>query len=226
MIHQHRYIVTFVNVTESAPLIFTPTLYYVADPMCSWCWGFAPVLEEVAEEFPRSVNLRYVMGGLARDSDEPMSEEVRSYVQNAWREVSATTDSRFNWEFWEKCQPRRSTYPAYRAALAGGLQGVLPEMFAALQSAYYMEARNPSDASTHLALAGELGLDADRFAEDLVSPRVEDLLQKDFARRRELGVREFPSLILESEEETHSIVRGWANLNTVRERLEPLLTPV
>jgi putative protein-disulfide isomerase len=165
------------------------------------------------------------MGGLARDSDEPMSEETQNYVQNAWSEVSATTGARFNLEFWEKCHPRRSTYPACRAALAGGLQGVLQEMFAALQRAYYLEARNPSDASTHLALAGELGLDTDQFAKDLVSPRVEDLLQKDFATRHELGVREFPSLILENEGKCHSIVRGWATLDAVRKRLAPLLTP-
>jgi len=192
--------------------------------MCSWCWGFAPVLEKIVEELPRDVRLQYIMGGLARDSDEPMPEEVRSYVQNAWREVSTATGAPFNWEFWEKCQPRRSTYPACRAALAGGLQGALEEMFAALQRAYYLEARNPSDESTHLALAGELGLDTDQFAEDLVSPRVADLLEKDFARRRELGVREFPSLILESDEGRHSIVRGWATLESVRQHLKPHLT--
>lgn len=201
------------------------TLYYVADPMCSWCWGFAPVLEQVARELPSGVNLQYVMGGLARDSDEPMPEEVRSYVQNAWRQVSNTTGACFNWDFWEKSQPRRSTYPACRAALAAGLQGVLSEMFAALQRAYYMEARNPSDTSTHLALAGELGLDTDRFAEDLASAPVEELLQRDFVKRRELGVYEFPSLILETEVGPHSIVRGWAALDAVRERLERLLTP-
>ena len=200
------------------------TLYYVADPMCSWCWGFASVLEEVARELPREVHLQYVMGGLARDCADPMPDETRGYVQNAWREVAAATGARFNWQFWEKCQPRRSTYPACRAAIAAGLQGAQPEMFAALQRAYYLEAKNPSDASTHLALAGELGLDKDQFAKDLVSPGVEDLLQKDFSRRRKLGVREFPSLILEKEGAYHSIVRGWATLAAVRERLAPLLT--
>src|SRR3990167_5669901 len=25
-------------------------LLYVMDPMCSWCWGFAPVLESLAEQ--------------------------------------------------------------------------------------------------------------------------------------------------------------------------------
>ncbi|MDH5427723.1 MAG: DsbA family protein, partial [Nitrospirota bacterium] len=27
--------------------MMSPTLIYVADPMCSWCWGFSPVLEEI-----------------------------------------------------------------------------------------------------------------------------------------------------------------------------------
>ena len=43
-------------------------LYYVADPMCSWCWGFHPVLEKVKEVLPDGISPVYVMGGLARDS--------------------------------------------------------------------------------------------------------------------------------------------------------------
>ena len=191
--------------------------------MCSWCWGFASALEEAKEILPETVVLRYVMGGLAPDSDEPMEAGVRSYVQSAWREVAATTGARFNWKFWDICQPRRSTYPACRAALTAGLQGALPEMFAALQRAYYAEARNPSDSETHLALAGELGLDLARFGTDLVSSRVEEMLQRDFALRRSLGVREFPSLIFEAGERRHDIVRGWASAEGVHERLGPLL---
>lgn len=187
--------------------------------MCSWCWGFAPVLEDVVSHLPPEVELRYVMGGLAPDSDEPMPEDIQTYVQGAWRQVSATTGAQFNWDFWEKCEPRRSTYPACRAALAAGLQQKLPEMFAALQRSYYLEARNPSDTSTHLELAAELGLDTDRFAEDLISTRVKDLLQDDFACRRKLGVREFPSLILEKEGTLIPIVRGWADPDAVRDRL-------
>ena len=117
----------------------------------------------------------------------------------------------------------RSTYPACRAAIAGGLQGAQPEMFTALQRAYYLEARNPSDASTHMAVAGELGLDTEQFSEDLVSGRVEELLQKDFALRTELGVYEFPSLILKTGKGNHAIVRGWGTLDVVWKRMERLI---
>jgi putative protein-disulfide isomerase len=191
--------------------------------MCSWCWGFSQALEDLIGKLPLDVNLQYVMGGLAPDSDEPMPEEIQGYVQNAWRQVSATTGARFNFDFWEKCQPRRSTYPACRAALAAGLQGKLAQMFGALQRAYYMEARNPSDASTHLALAGELGLDVVQFGEDLVSARVEELLQMDFELGREFGVRGFPTLVLSTEKGDHPIVSGWSTLEAVWNRIERIL---
>ena len=38
------------------------TLYYVADPMCSWCWGFQPVLEKVKEAVPERVITRIYHG--------------------------------------------------------------------------------------------------------------------------------------------------------------------
>jgi putative protein-disulfide isomerase len=43
-------------------------LLYVMDPMCSWCWGFAPVLESLAEQAAAAgVGLQLVLGGLRRD---------------------------------------------------------------------------------------------------------------------------------------------------------------
>ncbi len=97
---------------------------------------------------------------------------------------------------------------------------MLPEMFAALQRAYYLEARNPSDTGTHLELAAEVEVfRPGSISNDLASARVKDLLQDDFACRRNLRVSEFPSLILEKDGTRHPIVRGWAGLDTVRDRL-------
>ena len=91
-------------------------LYYVADPMCSWCYGFALEWKRAKDQL--ALPVRLVMGGLASDSDEPMPAEMREYVQSAWRSVAQTTGAGFNHEFWERCTPRRSTYPSCRAVLA------------------------------------------------------------------------------------------------------------
>ena len=199
-------------------------LYYVADPMCSWCWGFAPVLATLRTVLPPTLKVHYIMGGLAPDSNEPMPATVRSYVQNAWRQVEKQTGASFNWEYWEKCRPRRSTYPACRAVLAAAQQGASEAMFNAIQQAYYLAAQNPSDLETLYHLAAQLDLDVKRFKHDIHSPAIAEKLQQDFMQRRILQVREFPSLLLDKDQQYHWIMRGYASLEQVQTRLVPRLS--
>ena len=51
-------------------------LYYIHDPMCSWCWAFRPTLTKVLAELPAHIEVQYLVGGLAPDSDA-RSEERR-----------------------------------------------------------------------------------------------------------------------------------------------------
>jgi putative protein-disulfide isomerase len=41
-----------------------PHLLYIADPLCSWCYGFAPVINELRERFEGRLPVRLLMGGL------------------------------------------------------------------------------------------------------------------------------------------------------------------
>ncbi|MET0023245.1 MAG: DsbA family protein [Sedimenticola sp.] len=175
------------------------TLYYVHDPMCSWCWAFRPVWEEVVQGLPDDVEVKRLLGGLAPDSDRPMLPEMRNKLQGIWRVIQRRVPgTRFNFDFWERCEPRRSTYPACRAVIAARLQGPQYEepMILAIQQAYYLEARNPSDSETLIELAGGLGMDGVRFAGALASVDVQQALLDEIALGRTLGVSSFPSLVL------------------------------
>ncbi len=189
-------------------------LWSVLDPMCSWCWGFAPERERVLAGLPRGVEPRTLTGGLAPDSDEPMPAATRAYVQEAWRAVAARTGARFDWSFWDRNVPRRSTYPACRAVLAAAAQGARAgeAMFARIQRAYYLEARNPSDLATLDALAEDLhpALDAARFRDDLRSEEVDARLRRDLAEKERLGVRGLPTLVLERDGARTEVCRGYA----------------
>lgn len=200
------------------------TLIYILDPMCSWCWGFASTFNSLREKLPAAIEVQYVMGGLAKDSDEPMPEETQNYVQGQWRLVSEKTGAEFNWDFWKKCQPRRSTYPACRAVIAAGLQGRenIPKMIATIQSAYYLEARNPSDLSTLLDLATGLDLNHQTFSDDIQSPEVEALLQQDFQTRRQLHVTSFPTLVLAKTDAVHFIAQGEDSLDNILSRINTI----
>ena len=182
-------------------------LLYVTDPMCSWCFGFAPVIDKVKAQLAEGVGFRMVLGGLAPDSDEPMRDDMRTYVQQAWRAVTARTGVEFNHEFWKQHHPKRSTWPACRAVLAAGELGEV--MFKAIQQAYYVDARDPSDKATLAEIAGEIGLDRKAFEQALDSPATQQLLAQEFKLRDQIGANSFPSLGLQRDDEFELLASGW-----------------
>ena len=177
------------------------TLYYVHDPMCSWCWGYQPTWEKLKAALPEGVSVEYVVGGLAPDSNQPMPAEMRQTISGIWRRIESTLGTTFNHGFWQDCEPRRSTYPACRAVLAAGGQAQGEAMIAAIQRAYYLQAQNPSDTQLLVQLAAELDLEPGQFEKDLHSQAVENALQQQIGLARSLPINGFPSLVLSVEGE-------------------------
>jgi putative protein-disulfide isomerase len=175
-----------------------PVVYYIHDPMCSWCWAMAPVLREFIRNIPKDIEFIKLLGGLAPDTDEPMSEDLREMVQSSWRRIlQHVPGTELNFAFWSDCVPRRSTYAACRAVIAARMQGAGFEeaMNTAIQRAYYTQARNPSDEATLVDLAGEIGLDVERFRAALHSEKVQKALEAEIAQAREMDVESFPAIV-------------------------------
>jgi len=175
-------------------------LYYVHDPMCSWCWAFVPTWAKVQQTLADQFEIRYVLGGLAPDSAQVMPKDMQQTVSGYWRNIEQRVPgTRFNFDFWEKCEPRRSTYPACRAVVATKLQKPEAEktMIRAIQEAYYLRAMNPSDDSTLITVAGEQGLDEAQFAKDLASDEVRQLHEADMQLSMQLQAQGYPSLVVQ-----------------------------
>jgi len=174
-------------------------LYYIHDPMCSWCWAFRPVWTAVQAELPDTIHVKYLLGGLAPDSDAPMSAETQTIIHRHWQTIEKRVPGTcFNYDFWATCQPRRSTYPACRAVIAARLQqpDLEDSMLVSIQQAYYLQARNPSDDDVLIDLAAALNLDRERFVHDLNSPECMAILMREIQQSRRIGAQGFPSLVV------------------------------
>ena len=180
------------------------TLYYVHDPMCSWCWGFRPTWQKIKTALGNEIEIKYLLGGLAPDSDVPMPTSMQKDIAGYWRKIQThIPGTQFNFDFWANCTPRRSTYPACRAVIAARKQNseLEIEMIKAIQTAYYLNAQNPSDDETLIVLAGSLELDSKIFAKDLYASETQQQLEKEIMFGRQIGAQGFPSMILEDKGE-------------------------
>ena len=177
------------------------TLFYIHDPMCSWCWGFSHTWNKVKNSLPSEINVQYILGGLAPDSSEVMPNEMREYIQMNWHKIEQKIPGvSFNYTFWDSCTPKRSTYPACRAVIAVKKQNSDLEqtMVKLIQQAYYLDAKNPSEDDVLISLAKTLDLDIKQFTQDLNSESTQQLLSDDIALMQSMGVSSFPSLVLQT----------------------------
>lgn len=200
-------------------------LLYIMDPMCAWCYGFAPELEEFLKKHP-SVEIEYIMGGLALDNDVPMDENLRQAISSYWYEIEKKTQVTFNHDYWKLNTPYRSTYPACRAVITAE---ILKEkstvlIIKAIQSAYYKEAKNPSLEQTLIECAKSIGLNEKEFKKALHSERTEKKFKQDLILSQQLQARAFPTLMYINEKnQAYTLVQGYNTSANLDERFNNIV---
>ena len=204
------------------------TLYYIHDPMCSWCWGYRPVWDALQKKLTASLPVEYVAGGLAPDTDTPMPMELQLTIQSHWSNIQKKLGTEFNFDFWEKNTPRRSTYMACRAAIAANNQGYQVAMIDAIQRAYYLRALNPSDSEVLVRLAQELcnqglAIYVAQFSADLISSKTQAELERQTLLARQLSVQGFPSLVLECDGQRQSISVDYKDASLTQSEIMKLI---
>lgn len=88
-------------------------------------------------------------------------------------------------------QNHRFAVPAAKAALAAKEQGKFWEFHEKL----FENFRTLSDEKIQ-EIARELGLDLERFGRDMNAPTIQNILSRDFAEGRKIGIRGIPTILI------------------------------
>jgi putative protein-disulfide isomerase len=173
-------------------------LIYFADPMCSWCWGFAPVIGAVRQAWGEDLPIRLVMGGLRPGTTEPMSDAARETLRGHWQAVTQASGQPFGAAALGRSGFVYDTDPAARAVVA--MRRLAPAaaigFLERTQEAFYVDGADVTDPRTLSSLAAEFGVDVAAFAAALQDDAVRQETWRDYAISRNAGVTGFPTLIL------------------------------
>ena len=210
----------------------TGILYYIHDPMCSWCWGYRPVWCAFQQALPESVTVQYVAGGLASDTDRPMPIEQQQAIQRHWRNIQQKLGTEFNFDFWKNNTPHRSTYIACRASIAAHQQGFEKQLIDAIQQAYYLRAMNPSNSSVLIQLVEKFNqqnntheneIDIAQFKTDFISIDTQNELNRQMLLARELTHQGFPSLVFEHKGQRSSITLNYQDYKVSLDEIQRIM---
>lgn len=201
-------------------------LIYVADPMCSWCFGFTAPLDQLLADpaLAAPLSMAMVMGGLRPFTTEPMAPGRADELAGHWQQVSQASGQPF------ALAPNTAmhlpgfiydTEPASRAVVT--VRSLWPRQmwrfFKAVQHAFYVDARNVTEPGVLADVAEHLGIPRSEFARAFASQEMRDATLRDFEQSKAWGIRGFPTVLAEHGDHLHLVGNGFMPIDTLRERL-------
>ncbi len=174
----------------------TTEILLVLDPMCSWCWGFHPVVESLrTESASHGYTLSLVMGGLRTSGEMVWDADAKAYLRYNWRAIEQRTGQIFGDTLFEKEHFDYDTYPSCKAVLTvRELWGtaVAFSYLAEIQKAFYVRGE---DITSLECLLGYIKEDQKVFLDYYHSEQAQTMLANDFSKARAMGANAFPSIV-------------------------------
>jgi putative protein-disulfide isomerase len=201
------------------------TLWYIADPMCSWCWGFSPVIERIRQEYSDRLRMELLLGGLRAGTKTPLPLQQRAEILHHWHAVQRATGQPFS---FEGAMPEGFIYdtePASRAVVTASRispEAVFP-FFKTIQSAFYVDQQDVTRQEILEQLAVVAGLDAWLFSQVFESEAVKELTLAHFQKVRQWGVHGFPAVVGQEDMDYTVLTRGYCSFENFRPRLDSWL---
>lgn len=205
-----------------------PSLIYVYDALCGWCYGFSPVMEKFYEKYREEFQFIVVSGGMITGDRIGPIGEVAGYIKWAYKDVENKTGVTFGEGFLKGILAEGTTVftsiPPAKALIAFKLLKKDKDSdisFAGrLQKAIYYDGIEPLDAEAYADLAEEYGVNREDFLRSFDSKATEEKMKEEFAITGKLGVKGFPSIIVQVGDSLVKIGEGYMPLEALEQRIE------
>lgn len=210
------------------------TLHYVGDPMCSWCWGLSAELKQIALHCQKQgIGFSVTMGGLRAGGGDKWDDAFKGFLRQEWRHIAAVTGQPFGYGLLDEPHFDYDTEPACRAVAVAQLllakEGEDPPLalsfFTAVQRKFYVQGSDPKAVDFYRSICAETGISFDDFRKQFESDAGKQAAQAHFDRCRVMGVRSFPTLLLERDDERFAVASGYLKAADAIDRITTILTP-
>jgi putative protein-disulfide isomerase len=197
-------------------------IIYVGDPMCSWCWGFSPVLKQIQQDYSKDAPLRLIVGGLHAFDTDPMNDQYKATIKHHWEQVTEASGQPFNYAFFEREGFVLDTEPACRATVVVRNMNpdVLLPFYERIHKGYYVEDTDTTKLETFLDYAEKEGLDGSAFATAFESEATKQETMDDFAWCQKTGVTGFPTVVLREDTTMAALTVGYQPFDTIKPVLD------
>lgn len=199
-------------------------LIYVYDPICGWCYGFTPVIQQLQQQFGKEMEFEIVSGGMLLHANRRPASAMYTYIQDAHKRVEETTGVTFGPAFLDGYLQTDDVMDSEKPGLALTIfKQYQPEnaiSFAHdMQAALNYEGKSLNDDETYKTLAEKYHLPAQEFLDKMKEDEQRYATHEEFNMVQQWGITGFPAVIIDNGEQLFLIARGYTPLERIQEAI-------
>jgi putative protein-disulfide isomerase len=211
------------------------TIIYCYDAYCGWCYGFSPVIKEIAEVYKDKFDFEVLSGGMIISETPKPIAVTAAYIEQSYKTVEAHTGIKFGSDYlWHIQNPDKSDWfpdsekPAIAMCIFKEYYPGNQVAFAAdLQYALHYEGRDLCDNEAYRHLLEKYAINAEDFYSKLKSEEYKEKAYYEFSLVKQLQVTGFPAVLLQvNESKFYLLARGYTDYATMQERIENVLKEI
>jgi len=206
-------------------------LIAVYDPLCGWCYGFGPVLNQLQEKYRNALDFEVISGGMITGRSVGQLSNMAAFISQAYPVVESHTGIKFGPGFLETLKEGKATFSSLEP---GNVLTVLKEFFPheaiaashEIQELIYRDGINPVHYESYLPLFRKRRVEDSLALKRMNSAETSQLTVLEFAQSQKWGIRGFPACIIETpQEKLYGISNGYMSFSELELKVQPFLSP-
>ena len=208
-------------------------IYYCYDAYCGWCYGFSPVISQIAKEYEDRLAFDALSGGVILPEEPMPFAPMAQYIQTAYKRVEELTGIKFGPDFlWHVFHPDEtdwfpdSTKPAIALCIFKDYYPDKAIFFARdLQFALNYEGRDLTDDEAYRHLLHKWNIPEEEFYSKLKDEEYREKAYYEFALVKQLQVTGFPAVLMQvNDSKFYLLASGYTDYPTLKNRIEKVLS--
>jgi len=205
------------------------TIYYVYDPLCSWCYGFSPVIKKIKSAYKDQFDFQVISGGMQFGERKQPVSAIRDYLKGAYKNVTERTGVEFGEEFMAVLEDGHRMLDSIPPSIALSIiKDLKPEealnFAATIQEAIYFNGMDWNTVEAYFPYLKAYDISSDEFKRKFEDPIYKEKTLEDFNLAANFGVTGFPSVILKKDEKYYLLVQGFVPFEQLNATIEQVLT--
>jgi putative protein-disulfide isomerase len=191
-----------------------PKILYIQDAMCTWCYAFGGVLDDIKVKYGNDFDFVAYSAGMVVGESIVEIGKMQTLFDEAIPKVEKYSGVKFGDKFHDLVKEGTFMCNSIKPAIAlSAFKSIKPEgsvEFAHdIQFEYFYNGKNINERDVYVDLANHHGVDANDLLQRMNDEEFHKLTMNEFEQVKKMGIKEYPVVLGQTEKGIYALSKGY-----------------